>query len=356
MGFLVDVQVRTPTGELIEHLPVDANNAGAINDDRTAARRRTISSVITIVDPTGRLIPKYANDVLHPYSGNELWIFRGGQPLGVFGLSKPDVHVGSDGWYLELSGSDRSHRIQRAAWTDIYAITGTPNLNTAVMALLNNRMAAAGVSWPYNLSPTSATVPNTTFGLARGGMSQTDPWADVSKLTKANAEELFFDQHGVIVSQPIPDPATAPVAATYIDGVGGTIVTIERGVDIDNSFSGVLVIGDGSTVTTPVRAVVWDPVSVSLMGYVPYVYESSAITTQAQAAATAATLLPTVVGAQETMTITALADPARHASEVVSVTSERAGVTDVRYLLQQVHQPLGANATMTLSSTRQVPA
>lgn len=357
MRYVVDVQVRTKDGELIEHLPVDANNPGVITDDRTAAVRRTISSTIRIVDPTGRLIPKFASDVLHPYSGNELWIYRGGIPLGIFGLSKPDVHVGNDGWYIELSGQDRAHRIQRAAWTDIYPITGSPNLNDAITALLADRMTAAGVSgWRTNFAPTPYTVPDTTFGLAAGGFSKTDPWTDVTKLVVANSEELFFDQQGVIVAQPVPDPTTAAIAASYTDGVGGTIVTIERGVDIDNSYSGVLVIGDGSTVANPVRAVLWDPVSVALLGEVPYIYESSVITILDQAQAAAATLLPTVVGAQETMTISALPDPNRKTSEVVSVTSERAGVENVRYLLQQVSQPLGANAAMTLSSSRQIPA
>lgn len=326
--------------------------AGNVTADENQAVRRRCS--VMLADATGELTPRVASDLLHPASGNELRLERGVvidgtaelAPLGVFRLSKPKVSDTGEALTISVTGYDRSKAVQRRRWVNPYRIAAGTNVATAVAALIGSRMAGL----TYNLAPTSRTTPNVVLGLERDN----DPWKDAQALAAAIGHELYFDAEGIVVMRPVPDPATDPTVAAYSEGTTATILNVERELDDEGTYNGVVVTGQGTGVATPVRAEAWDTDASSPTYYlgpygaVPYFLTSSLITTQAQADEAAAALLLRVLGATEQLRVAAVPNPAHEPGDVVAVTRYRAGASGT-FVLSAFDMPLAPDAPMSMT-------
>lgn len=347
-GHVVDVaaEVVDGAGLVLERLPV---LGGRVEADESRLVRRTLE--LSIADPDGALTPTKAGDLLHPLTGNRLRISRGIlgsplDPLGVFLINRPKVRDSGFGPTLSLSGLDLARAVSRARWTDPYVVAAGQNVAAAGQALLDSRVAGLR----FNLSPTSRITSLAVFGLERDN----DPFKDAASLFEAIGHELFFDAAGVVVSRAVPDPAVDPVVASFVEGEGSTLLSVEHDLDADKAYNGVIVVGEGSGVGAPIRADVWDddPDSptyyLGAYGKVPYFLTSAFITSQAQALEAGQALLRRLLRAAQAVVIEALPDPRRAPGDVARVTRQVSGV-DAVYAAATVTMPLGVDEPMSLT-------
>ena len=327
---------------------------GNVKVDATNAIRR--SGQLTVVDPTGTLTPATAGDILSPLAGNEAYIYRGitypsGATelvlLGVIGLSDTTVTDEGAGLTIALSGYDRARRVQRAKLTDTYAISAGTNVVTAIQALVSSRVPGL----TYAMVPTAYTTPGVIY------QTGDDPWQRATELAASIGYELFFDNAGTCVCQPVPDPTTAAPVWTYSEGMHATIVKLARQFKDDDTYNDVIVTGEGTGVGVPVRAQVQDtnPASPTYVngpyGDVVSVISSSLVTTTAQALAMAQATLTRSVGVAESLTFDAIVNPAHDVNDVITVNRARSWVAS-DYVIDALTIPLRADAALTAVARR----
>lgn len=261
-------------------------------------------------------------------------------PLGVFVVT--DVERAKD--VITVNGSDRSIRIQRARWTDPYAIAAGTTLAAALNGLLADR-------WPAVTSVIA--VPDTVVlgsKVTLDAGADSDPWSDAREIAESFGYDLHFDATGNAAVRSIPDPMSSPVVAAYAYGEQSVVIDDTKRTTFERTYSGVIVSGEGSDVEVPVRAEAWDedPQSPTYFegpfGKVPYFVTSNLITTEAQAAAVAIARLPLVKGRVESISWTQIVNPAHDALDVVEVEWEDG--TTSRVILDVVTVPLSTGGTM----------
>lgn len=259
-------------------------------------------------------------------------------PLGLFSTDSATMSrrvTGAISW----SGSDRSKKIARARFTSPYQIAAGTSLAAAVTALLQSRWQYT----PVNFSNVSATI-NAAIVWEAGPNS--DPWKEARGLMADYGFDLNFDGSGTARAQPVPDPATSPAVFDYGTGETNLVTDATISGSLDNTYNGVIATGEGTGVTTAVRAVVWDdnPASptyyLSGFGQVPYFYTSPQLTTAAQCELAALTILARVKGRAQGLSWASVVNPALEPLDVVTATLR--GSTS-RVVIDQLTVPLKAS-------------
>jgi hypothetical protein len=315
---------------------------GTITDKLGDAIRRHLDITLT-VDSVGTLIPRTRSDLLQPL-GNEIRVRYGvtidGTTVwadqGVYGIEKPSS--ADDGNLTsKLTGVDRAASIQARRWVDPFTIANATNSAIAIKNILNDRRPGLA----YNLAATTYTTPTTVLGVERDN----DPWKDAQDIATSAGMLLSFDPAGTVVLEPELDPATVAPQWEFIEGPDCTMTSVSRTLDAEKTRNGVVVVGEGSGVTTPVRGEAWDTDPTSPTYYLgpfgkrPFFLSSPLIKTQGQADAVAAAQLPKVLSVGETVELTARANPFLRAGQVVEVQRGRAGVSG-KFLVDSVTLPL----------------
>ena len=262
-------------------------------------------------------------------------------PLGVFVIDGKVVQRNTDG-QIVVSGADRAMRISRARWTDPYTVASGTGIGAAIAAVLTDR-------WPQ------VTIGFTTTGISTAAQvvftdgEASDPWKDARSLASDHGYDLYFDGDGVARMRTVPDPASSPVDATYVEGDDGLVLEKSRAVT-PLTYNGVRVTGEGTNIDEPVQAYAWDedPYSPSYiggpMGMVPTFYSSPLLTTVEMCEAAAATRLSKLKGRAQEMSFTVVVNPAHDAYDVIE-TTDLDGVTS-RYMLDSLTVPLLASQPM----------
>lgn len=322
--------------------------SGSVQTDATQNTRG--SCHLTFQDPDGVLVPNVATDLLQPYSGYTLKLRRGIEfpdgtvedfPLGVFWPYNPQVTDTGDGLQITCDGYDTSKIISRSRWTQPYGIAKDTNSGTAIKNLLDTRLSGLR----YNITPSTTTVPATTFG---ADTAQNDPWNDAQALAASDGMEVFFDANNVVVLRPIPNPDTAHVSNTYTDGASSTVIEFNRTNNGDVIYTGVVVTSEGSGVTTPIRSERW-LANTNLK--IPYFYATSLITTQAQADSVAAALMQQVTRGQYGVVVKAIPDPRMQVGDVIQVTRGKSKINDV-FTIVQLTMPLDPETPMQITTSQ----
>jgi hypothetical protein len=261
-------------------------------------------------------------------------------PLGVFVMTEVNVQESQQGTTMEIVGVDRSFRVQKAQWVAPYVIASGTNLGTAIQLILSDR-------WPgveFDFQATALTVPNVVLGLQSGGSGR-DPWADAQRLAAAGGFDLFFDGSGVAVLQATTNPSEATPVESYVEGVEAMLLDAQRRISTDNTFNGVVVSGEGTSVRPPVQAVLFDedPTSPTYrygpFGDRPVFLSSSLVTSASAAAVVAAAQLSKVKGAEENVDWTQICDPSMDAGDVVYVSNTGTRLSKV-LVLDKLQVPL----------------
>lgn len=343
------IDVLTNSGKLIRlHVTV-----GTVSVDRSAQYRRSVQA--TCFDPDGSITPQDASDALTPF-GTKMYPYKGilyedgtaeVYPLGVFHLSQSSVvetgTLGNTRVTINLTGYDQSRKISRQKFTSTYTINQGTKVTDAIQALVTNvypdarfDMITHGMTTPYGLS----------YAVGE------DPWQACIDLAYSIGCQVYFNADGVCVCAPPADlDALSSPAMDYIEGEGCTMTDASAIYTDDPGYNGVIVIGatPGSG-SDPVMGQAWDddPASPTYRygpyGQVPHVVNDSNITTQADADASASSLLSAAIGFITQTDITCWTNPAFEVDDVIQV--QRANIAAKGlYILDAFTVPMGQSNT-----------
>lgn len=360
--------------------------AGQVAEDETAATRRTCAVTLA----TTSLVPAAATDLLHPLSGNELYLYRGVKlsgvdntnpaarqsggtlaPLGIFRLTTPKIIDSGNQLLITLTGNDRSWEIARRSWTGPYTAAAGQTVGAAIQAIINSRWT--GPALTYNFSPSTVTVPAGTVlgvqftssgvqnesGSTSGG---NNPWADCVALAKSAGCELFFDRQGVVVMRPIPTPGTLPSVLDFVEGDTCTMTQLERTLDETTFRNEVVLIGLGTRVTNPdgstspgapvvYTASSTDPVygPGGSLGARPAFITDQTVADSGAAEIAANAQLPLVQGALDDTAFQAVCNPALDAGDTIFLQRARMEVSGT-YIPSKVTHPLDMTSAMQVTN------
>lgn len=321
--------------------------SGSVSVDATRKTRRQCS--ISLQDPSGDLVPDELNDLLQPYSGYNLQLWRGISwrdgtsevfPLGTFAPYNPKIDDKGDSLEITVDGYDRSKLMSRIRWTNPYVLPSGGNTGTVIRDLIESRMPGMR----YNFEPTKATVPGSTLGTS----ADNDPWEDAVKIANADGMDLFVDARDIITMRKIPDPDTSQVVRTFDDGIDSTVLSFRRENDASKMYTGVIVYSEGSEIDAPIRVEVW---RADTNIRIPYFFPTGLIQTTAQAQATGESILRRVGRAEFSVELSVIPDPRIEDGDVVRVIRDRSRLDDP-FVISSFNMPLDSTTEMTLSMER----
>lgn len=176
--------------------------------------------------------------------------------------------------------------------------------------------------------------------------SGTDRWKAMKDLATSYGYDLYFTNTGVLVMPPFPDPALLSNYYTFKTGAMGNLASYEKSSNDSRIFNHIIVIGQ-STNSVPVYGeainnVAGSPTSTQELGDRVFRYNSSYITTAAQATATAKSLLAINALEEFSLNFSSVVIPWLEAGHVVNFEDPSPAAGDpVSFLLTDVTIPLG---------------
>jgi hypothetical protein len=304
-------------GDLVTTLNVVVD--GDVSIDNVAVRRAVD---LRLIDIDGTLTPATANDLLAP-KGTELRVYKGlwlndvdieYVPLGVFGIVEPQVSAHENGTQVKLKGWDRVDAIRVRQFEDPYTVAAGTSTTDAIRDIITSRLDVE-----VRVTPTGHTAPESVFD------ALTDPWDAVRDLAFADGLIAYFDPLGTGVVEPEIEVMTD---AEYIIGEGSHLVSTNRKITADKTYSGVIVRGEHPEAGA-FRSELWDtdPASPTYadgpFGRRPYGFYSKLITSQGMADETALTIYNRVTKMKQTVEIITIGHPGHDVGDVVRVIDSR---------------------------------
>lgn len=266
-------------------------------------------------------------------------------PLGVFSTDSAEQSKSKKAT-VKWEGSDRSKLVSRNRFIDPYQITAGTTLAAAGTALLQSRLPDIVCNFANVTDTIGADI---TFEAG----ANSDPWKAARGLFEDHGYDLRFDGLGVATAVLIPDPATQ--ATDFDFGAAETSLVLDgtSKASLDGVYNGVVATGEGSNITTPVRAVVWDtdPTSptyyLSGYGQRPYFFSSPLLITSDMALKAATTILARMKGRTQKLSWPAIVNPALEPLDIVTVTYWG---TTTKCVIDALTIPLSPNESMTASA------
>jgi hypothetical protein len=273
-------------------------------------------------------------------------------PLGVFIVTAVAVADGPDGVKLAITGADRSLKVARAKWKDdsYYIAAGTAK-ETAIQGILLDRYPTVSfipTATGQTLGPLYPTQ-GMTFGT--DSTTYSDPWRTCMEIARSAGMDLYFDEVGVCRMRSIPDPDTAQVVATYTDTTDAVLLSVDRSLETDDTYNGVIATGEGSNLALGVRGEAWDdnaasPTYRKTYGEVPYFYSSPNLFTVSDCTVAAQAELRKRIGATEKITWGQVVNPAHDVYDVISMTRTPSGIVSANIVLDIIEVPLAPTDPM----------
>jgi hypothetical protein len=212
---------------------------------------------------------------------------------------------------LELA--DRMAQVRDEPFTAPYAAKGVRPAAAAVAIVTAVFGSSISYSTPYN--PPDA-MGDTIYSGERSDA--------LSALEQSYGAETYFDANGNFVFAAKPG-TSEPVVWTVDAGTAGVMVNASENLDRTGIYNGVLVQGQPTADQPPFSslAVFTDPTSPirwgGPFGKVALIADSTSVTTQAQADATAQSLLNLRLKQTRSLTLTAAPNPALEAGDTIEV-------------------------------------
>lgn len=306
---------------------LDVVSDGHVDIDEVAVRR---SLDVTLVDPDGTLTPADAKDLLAP-KGTEIRVYKGllvgatveWVPLGVFGVSLPEVSAHKGGTKIKVRAFDRVDAVRARRFDLPYPIVEGTLTSTAITNIVTSRLNV-----PVRVTVTGHTTPAVVYD------ALTDPWVAVKALADADGLVAYFDPLGTLVVAPADEQDTG---LTYSPGDTSLLVDSKRSLAADKTYSGVIVRGEHPDVV-PVRYELWDtdPKSPTYaagpFGRRPYGFSSPLITTLDQATTAAQTIFARVTRMRQEVALTTIGHPGHDVGDVVVIDDPKSR-TSGRYVV-----------------------
>jgi hypothetical protein len=327
-----------------------AVTGGSVGSEADRPVRRNLSCTLT--DPTGALSRGDIDDLLDPYECEiQPWrgVMVGGvpelAPHGVFGLTSREVTDTADGLAISLTGQDRSMNYQ-GGMSSALAISGGTPVETAITRLLATRNRG------LNLRALST-------GFTCGPLlyaPDIDVWAEAQELAESVGARLFHDREGETVLAMKP-PANDDPVTSYEEG-DGLLLSINRAEDSDTIRNVVIAESTNGAIRVVIEDT--DPTSPTYAGgrygrrTVAMVNQHFSSVNQARQAASSR--LAYELGRSETVSFSAVPDPALDVNEVITVHRPRAGLTRRSLIVASIDMPLSADEPMRVGCRRSVLA
>lgn len=244
-----------------------------------------------------------------------------------------------------LTLADAMAQVKDEAFVTPWVPSGKPS-NAAVAAV----QEVFGSSIAYHVLTSPASEPD-----LNGTVYEQDRAQAVSDLASSVGAEALFDNLGDFVIR--PRESAASVAWTIDAGERGALVAAEETLDRSNVRNGVMVSGQPDPALPPIYALAThdDPTSPTRwggpFGKVPLLSSSTAVSSQAQADATAASLLNLRLGLSRTVVIAAIPNPALVPDDLIEVVFAD-GRTE-QQTVNAVEIGLGVDAPLRVTTTSQ---
>jgi hypothetical protein len=352
------VLASTDIASLTEELTV---MSGSVSDDRKASVGRRTADW-TVVDRTGVLSPLAPHMAVYPLRDRDVRLWRGiGDelvPLATVQLSSLRMSGDLAGATYSLTGTDRSSTLAVSDWREPLEIEEGTTPDAATQAILSQ--VDPGHTYITAFGETEKTLDGMTFLPGE----DPDPWQAIAKIWESAAMEVFFNQMGVLRSQPIPNPTTVPIAWDYLDDEA-SIRLAPLGIDVDRSSlrNGVIVRGSAPWLLYGVSAEAWDTDSLSSTYYDPahpsasnvgphpeYI-DDSLVSDETEAQALADAKLPDVLGIEEQISLNAIPNPALEAGDAVRIKAVEFN-TAPRFIFDQLTTPLTYEGVQSANTRR----
>jgi hypothetical protein len=213
---------------------------------------------------------------------------------------------------ITVTLTDQGSTLAACKFSAPYAPSAATTRVAAITAVVTGAIAGVSVS---NLSTDTGTI----------GSAQV--WSDnpgdvIAQLTRDGGTEAYFGPDGVFYIRDLPTTAT-PYVWTAGSGAGGTLVSAERTRPLDRLYNRVVVRPSDSAMTwTQQVATITDtasPLHATKINTRTYPYSSPTIGSGAEALIVANQLLDRFKGITETLSLTAIANPALEANDSIRV-------------------------------------
>lgn len=260
-----------------------------------------------------------------PY-GQECYIERGIEHgngtrefvgLGYFRLDENGQDDAPDG-VLDLSGSDRNANVRDSKPLFPYAFTASATFGNVIDLVVGN--VTPGYVSEFDVS---FDAYNTPIGTEL--VLDDDRMKLVNDLMSAFGTYGFFDYRGIYVVRDVPDPKKQKPVYLINSGKDGVLVKLSRRLSRDGVYNAVKASGQPVGDVAPVFGFAFDldPASptwyAGAFGLVPLLFESAAITSQAQALTAALAKLRKGIGMPFTVSLGTVPNPALEGWDVVAV-------------------------------------
>lgn len=317
---------------LVESVPfVD----GVVTEKWVTGIRATLSLT---VDPSSQWLAWLALPDLElvPFAGVSWGRTSEEVPLGVFPVLFPGVPAPVK--TITLSCRDHWQYVDKAKF--LYPTMSYPGLIRDVAARLVSELGiGAGRIHPVTKEPvrepliTASSTAGATSVLWQG--SRTDA---VSDLVDAISAECFINRFG----QPEVRDRLSQTGTDLVDGVGGTIATVDPQIDWSQVINVISVTSSKNDVTfDPAIAMITDPehpAAINNIGPSFDTYSSPLILDRDQAMATATTMLAKRSAPARSWTVSCIPDPRRMPADEFDLTTSVHGTN--RVVVQEVTHPL----------------
>lgn len=322
-----------------------ANSQDAIRRDAT----------LTIVDETGVLSPTDINDLLMPF-GSEFRLRAGVSvngveetvPWGVYRLDQVELVDGDNGREITINGYDRAFMVQQPSAKPVVIRAGT-KYEEAIYKTIASRMTTVP---DKSLIDTGYTTPPLFF------KASLDLWEEASKMAKAVGCQVYFDANGLIAVSSVVAQMDASLVVSYSSD-DSNVLSIARTIQADGLPNGVIVIGENSSLTAPVRGEAWDmnvrspTYRYGRYGEVIKTETSEFVVTDAQAHASALGILEQELGPYETVVIETIPNPAHDIGDIIFVTREEIGVNGY-YIITDITFPWSVTEPMSITARKKI--
>lgn len=335
---------------------------GTVQVDRAQISRQADITFLDLSAVPGDLTVTRANDLFAPLR-TEIRLWRGYEywdatpyekmtgtgveywPLGTFILSKASMQ-----WpKITLHGLDRLWNLRGKFQRPWVVTRGSSNMDELERILVGFIPAN---QLDYNLPVSSATTTAVLWD------QQDDILTRANDLVVAEGRVLYADAMGTIrvANEAEVDDFSLP-AWTFAPGRASISSTPEREVDATDAENVVVASGESDGTVTPVTATAKDmnPASFTYVGKVPEVtrfYTSPLLTTQAQCALAARTILIRELGVSDTIVVPTVPLPGLENSDFIKATDPKVKVNDV-LIADSFNIPLRASGLMTINCRTQ---
>jgi hypothetical protein len=342
--------VADPSGPVRVLYPL----SGSVTISGTDSVRRTLSA--SFYDLDGSLTPRYGVELLAPF-GNEIAPYRGvvlddGStemvPLGVFVITESTAEAAGAGVTVAVTAQDRSARLMAALSEAISFESGT-DLGSVILTVLGNSWPSSWGALPVSQVRSTYTTPALT--IATGDV----PWTWCRDLAQSYGYDLYFDADGNLRMAQWVDPSGVDPTLTYTYGDESVILTEKAVVNSADVYNGVIVLGEGTEWTAPVRGEAWEdnlasPTNPSgKFGRRPAVVTVAGLYDPVSANQVAASLLASTIGAGADVDWTQLVNPALDVNDTIDV-ADFGPHPHARFVLDQLTVPLGEGEAMAATA------